>query len=274
MIRPKKSLGQNFLTDKNIARKIVNALDINSGEKVIEIGSGTGALTGILLEKGADLTAFELDERAVEELKKKFSGEYPDFNIIRGDFRKIDLCSLLADEGRLKVIGNIPYYISSEVFFKLFESAECVFRAVLTVQKEVARRVASGPGSKEYGILSVARELTSGAKIEFDINPGSFYPRPAVTSSVIRLDFYIEQIDKQEYEDVMKIVRAAFNRRRKMLRNSLDSFLLDNFGKSSSAAAEELEEVFPSISEFFRKRPEQISSEEFRKFNLIIRRNL
>ena len=274
MIRPKKSLGQNFLTDKNIARKIVDALDIEPGEKVIEIGPGTGALSGILLEEGADLTAFELDERAVSELRQKFSGKYPDFKIVHGDFRETGLCSLQSGDYRLKVIGNIPYYISSEVFFMLFETAGCVSRAVLTVQKEVARRVASSPGSKEYGILSVARALTAAAKIEFDINPGSFYPRPAVMSSVIGLDFHEEQIDKQEYEDVMKIVRAAFNRRRKMLRNSLDPYLRSKFGKSSSVVADELKEVFPAISDFFQKRPEQISSEEFREFNRVLRKNL
>ncbi|MFW5701778.1 MAG: 16S rRNA (adenine(1518)-N(6)/adenine(1519)-N(6))-dimethyltransferase RsmA [Bacteroidota bacterium] len=258
-LAPKKSLGQNFLTDRNMAAKIVRALDISPDEPTIEIGPGEGALTGLLIESGARLTAVDIDIRAIALLKEKFKDAK--LEIISGDFREIDLGALSARYGqKLAVIGNIPYNISSDIFFKLFESAGHLRAAVLTVQKEVARRVNSGPGSKEYGILSVARAMAASSRIQFDIPPGCFFPRPKVTSSVIRLEFFEESEYADKYNGIMRLVRAAFNQRRKMLGNSLKSYISQ---KSGMSKAELTDKHGTEIEQYFSRRPEQMAVEDF-----------
>ncbi len=224
-ISPKKSLGQNFLIDRNIALKTVNLLDIQPGENILEIGPGTGALTSILLEKKCNLTAVEIDIRAIEELQTKFpKSKFPNFRLIHSDFKHFDISNLGIESG-LKVIGNIPYYLSSEIFFKLFESKELLNCAVMTVQKELAHRLSAAIGTKDYGVLALAMRMCGKCSIEFDVSPTCFYPAPNVWSSVIKMDFSSVDYTVDNYFGVMKIIRAAYNQRRKMLSNSLKTNL-------------------------------------------------
>lgn len=223
IIPPKKSLGQNFLIDNNISRKIIEQLDIKENDLVIEIGPGTGALTSLLLEKNISLTIVEIDKRAVSLLKTKFLDK--SINIIESDIRKVDLREI-AKEKKLKVIGNIPYYISADIMFMLLENYKIIDTIVLMVQKEVAKRVISGPDSKDYGILSIATDLVMKAKIAFDVSPNCFFPKPKVTSSILKLKEKENLIGAINFNDIMKLVKSAFSQRRKTLRNSLKSYLM------------------------------------------------
>ncbi|MGE5481144.1 MAG: 16S rRNA (adenine(1518)-N(6)/adenine(1519)-N(6))-dimethyltransferase RsmA [Chloroflexota bacterium] len=225
-IAPKKSLGQNFLIDKNVARKIVESLDLRPGDCALEIGPGTGALTETLLEMDVRLAAVEIDERAVRELKKKFKGIPGEkFLLVHDDFLRTDLREIarrLGAQGRMKAVGNIPYYISSQIIFKMFDSLDVFESFVIMIQREVARRLVAGHGGKDYGILSIAAKLAAESRILFDVPPSCFFPPPEVTSSVVKLDFKPEAYP--ERDRIMDFVRAAFSTRRKMLSNSLKSY--------------------------------------------------
>jgi 16S rRNA (adenine1518-N6/adenine1519-N6)-dimethyltransferase len=176
IITPKKSLGQNFLHDQNIARKIAAALDINENDVVIEIGPGTGNLTRFLLEYDAPVYAVEIDKRAIAVLEDEFSDE--NLNIIHKDILDFDLKDFAESEKRnIKIVGNLPYYISSQILFYIFENAELVEKAIFMLQKEVARRICSKPRTKDYGILTVATELSSSPGILFDVSPKCFLSR-------------------------------------------------------------------------------------------------
>ena len=210
---PIKSLGQNFLQDQNIIRKIVDALDAPENALVLEIGPGGGALTEHLLKRYPRLIALDKDQRAVDWLKKR----YPHADIRLGDILDFDW-SLLDDEA-VYVIGNLPYYITSEILFGLLAQGKQVRRAVMMVQLEVAQRIVAAPRSKAYGILSVLTQLSATPKILFKVSRHVFIPKPEVESAVIAIENIQETID----ERLRKVVRTAFNQRRKTLRNSLKS---------------------------------------------------
>ena len=254
-IAPKKALGQNFLTDRNIARKTVDLLDIQDGDNVVEIGPGTGALTSIILEKNCNLTAIEIDTRAIDELNKLFpKKKFPNFNLVNTDFRSFDF---EANDPKLKVIGNIPYYLSSEIFFKLFESKENIQIAVMTIQKELAKRLISKPGTKDYGILSIAMMMCGKCKMEFDVSPQCFYPAPNVWSSVIKMDFAQPEYEVGDYRKTMNVVRMAFNQRRKMMGNSLKS----HFQKVELENLDD--EISLKLSKYKLRRPEELLPDDF-----------
>lgn len=261
---PKKSLGQNFLVDDNIIRKIISEFDINSDDVILEIGPGTGALTKELLARCRDVTAIELDSRAVNLLEEKFPiKQYPNFKLIHSDIRTVELNMHFADTissgKRIKVIGNIPYNISSDIIFLLIEKRVCIEKAQLMVQKEVAKRLAASPGCKDYGISTVAVNLCGKTNILFDVSPNSFYPKPKVTSSVIELVFN-KWITQSEYLGVMELVKAAFNQRRKQLGNSLKNYINIKTGEK----AEDF--IFyhnRKKSKFFAKRPENLTYIDF-----------
>lgn len=224
-IAPKKSLGQNFLIDKNISRKIVSLLELQSQDYVLEIGPGTGALTELLLMNDINLTAVELDKRAVELLKSKFTKDiYPNFNLVHSDIRDFNIYEY-AGQNKIKSIGNIPYYISADILFQLFENAQCLDRTIIMVQKEVAKRIVASPNSKDYGIISVAAGLIAESSIAFDVPPTCFYPAPKVTSAIVNIKYKNNLPDGINFRSIMKFVKAAFGMRRKTLRNSLRSYL-------------------------------------------------
>jgi 16S rRNA (adenine1518-N6/adenine1519-N6)-dimethyltransferase len=259
IIAPKKSLGQNFLHDQNIARKIAAALDINENDVVIEIGPGTGNLTRFLLEYDAPVYAVEIDKRAIAVLEDEFSDE--NLNIIHKDILDFDLKDFAESEKRnIKIVGNLPYYISSQILFYIFENAELVEKAIFMLQKEVARRICSKPRTKDYGILTVATELSSSPGILFDVSPKCFYPEPKVWSSIIEFDLSEQIVSRDKYKKTMELVRTAFNQRRKTMKNSLKKYIEKNTHLTLNQYVADADE---GLAKIFTQRPEELSAKEF-----------
>jgi len=222
-LKPKKSLGQHFLKDENIAKKIVGCLSKKT-PNVFEVGPGTGVLTKYLITE-SDLNVFfiETDKDAVEFLKNKFPENIS--RIIHADFLKLNINNFFC--GTFSIIGNFPYNISSQIFFKVLEQKEYVDEIVCMIQKEVAERISSPPGNKKYGILSVLLQAYFDIEYLFTVNETVFFPPPKVKSAVIRLRRnQTSNLDCDE-QLFVKIVKSAFNQRRKTLRNSIKNFNID-----------------------------------------------
>lgn len=225
---PLRRFSQNFLVDDNVARKIVGKLQLTAGDLVVEIGPGTGSLTKLLVAQPIHCTSIELDGRAVVHLRELFAGA-SNLKLIEGDFLQFDFGSvpLHSPDATVKLVGNIPYSITSDIIFKFFESRKWISRAVIMMQKEVVDRLKAKVGSKEYGVLTIARELF-GFSIDdcFNVSPTCFHPQPKVTSTVATFNRFSTAMDGQE-EEIMRVVRMAFHQRRKTLRNALSSFLTE-----------------------------------------------
>ncbi|MDO8526368.1 MAG: 16S rRNA (adenine(1518)-N(6)/adenine(1519)-N(6))-dimethyltransferase RsmA [Deltaproteobacteria bacterium] len=252
-IRPNKKLGQNFLSDQNILNKLIDALDLYPDEDVLEIGSGLGVLSYHIAKHGQRILAVEKDKRLIKIAEEEFTDQ-PNLKFVEADFLRLDLKELLNRyHVPIKVIGNIPYYISSKIIFTLVENAPLFSLAVLTVQKEVAERMVSEPGSKDYGILSIL--LNSQVRVEklFDVEPGSFMPAPEVTSSAVRITFPTAPLFEIHNRELFKkMVKTAFNQRRKTVRNTLKIMLKNNRIKPWEACG-----IDPEL------RPEQISIPQY-----------
>lgn len=243
MIKPKKQLGQHFLVNDSIAEKTANALE-NNDHPVLEIGPGKGRLTKILLEKyGTNLHVVEIDQESVTYLTEN----YPDLakRIIADDFLETDLHSYFA--GSVNIIGNFPYNISSQILFRVLACRNIIPQLVGMFQKEVAERVVAAPGSKTYGILSVLVQAYYDVKYLFTIQPGSFFPPPQVKSAVIQLTRNPREALNCNEKMFFRVVKMAFNQRRKTLRNSLKP-LLQTVDKEKN---------------IFNLRPEQLKPEDF-----------
>ena len=221
-VRPKKALGQHFLTDMGAASSIAAAL--TAGGDVLEVGPGTGVLTQFLLKReDLSLKVVEIDHESVEYLLEHYPALAP--NLLEADFLKLSLEKIFS--GPFSVIGNFPYNISSQIFFKILDYRDSVPEVVCMIQKEVAERLAAPPGSKTYGILSVLMQAWYDIEYLFTVPPGAFYPPPKVTSAVIRLRRNGRTslgCDEALYK---KIVKATFNQRRKTIKNSLRSAQLE-----------------------------------------------
>lgn len=212
-VRPKKHLGQHFLTSELIAGRIVDAL--HDAENILEIGPGTGVLTGFLKERTGKLVLVELDSESVAYL----NNHYPDIQVIEDDFLKLDPDALFDDT--FAIIGNFPYNISSQIFFRVLDYRNRVEQVVCMLQKEVAQRIAEPPGSKVYGILSVLLQAYFEIEYLFTVKPGAFHPPPKVDSAVIRLVRNTRrQLDCNE-KLFFRVVKQGFQNRRKTLRNAL-----------------------------------------------------
>ena len=217
MVRPKKHLGQHFLTDKNIAGKIVGCLQ-HPLETVCEVGPGTGVLTRLLLEKEyKKINLIEIDSESVEYLNENFSDER--LNVLHTDFLKADLRKIIGEPSAL--IGNFPYNISSQIFFRLIEHRDLFPETVGMIQKEVAERIVAAPGSKTYGILSVLLQAWFHIQYCFTVNETVFFPPPKVKSAVIRLVRNGKKNLDCDESLFIKVVKTGFNQRRKTLGNSL-----------------------------------------------------
>ncbi|PKP41123.1 MAG: 16S rRNA (adenine(1518)-N(6)/adenine(1519)-N(6))-dimethyltransferase [Bacteroidetes bacterium HGW-Bacteroidetes-10] len=251
-VKAKKALGQHFLKDQKIAERIVDSLDVTLAKDVLEVGPGTGVLTQYLIkDERITLKAAEIDEESVAYLKI----HYPQLgsNLIGGDFLKMDLNEMFP--GNFSIIGNFPYNISSQIFFKALDYREKIPQIVGMLQKEVAERLASPPGNKNYGILSVLLQAWYDIEFLFIVEPGSFIPPPKVKSAVIRLKRN-SRTDLGCDEVLFKrVIKASFNQRRKAVRNSVKS-IMD--GKP-----------VPD-SYLFGQRPEQLSVEEFIELTKLI----
>lgn len=222
-VRAKKALGQHFLTDQSVARSIVNALSPDDGVRdVLEIGPGMGVLTQYLLRReDIDLRAVELDGESVKYLRKHFP-EMGD-RLVEGDFLKLDADTMF--RGPFRVIGNLPYNISSQIFFRILDWRDRIPEVVCMIQEEVAARIAEPPGSRTYGILSVLLQTWYDVERVLSVGPGAFAPPPKVRSAVIRLT----RNGRTELgcdENLFRVVvKTAFNQRRKTLRNALKPLL-------------------------------------------------
>jgi 16S rRNA (adenine1518-N6/adenine1519-N6)-dimethyltransferase len=217
-IAAKKKLGQNFLTDKNITRKIVRESGISRGDKVLEIGPGFGALSEAILETVPSFTAVERDP----ELARFIRREFPQIDLVEEDFLKVPLEPFAAG-GRIAVLGNIPYSITTPILFKLLDDRRLLSSATLMMQHEVALRMAAVPGTKDYGILAVQMQAFFDVSYLFKVGRAVFRPRPEVDSAVIRMVPKPED-PSADSEGFRKFVRNAFHQRRKTLLNNLKEF--------------------------------------------------
>lgn len=243
MVRPKKHLGQHFLTDPNTARKIVEAIRPGT-ENLLEIGPGKGILTSVILEQEPlNFQTIEIDGEAVVYLKENFP--ILQDKILQQDFLKTDFEAIFP--AHFSVIGNFPYNISTQILFKVLDMRKQVDEVVGMFQKEVAERVASPPGSKKYGILSVLMQAFYTIELLFTVNEGAFFPPPKVKSAVIRLKRNTTEALECDEKLFIALVKTAFNQRRKTLRNALKAF---TFSDETSA-------------ELLGKRAEQLSVAEF-----------
>jgi 16S rRNA (adenine1518-N6/adenine1519-N6)-dimethyltransferase len=243
-VKAKKHLGQHFLTDLSIARRIAESLQLSQATPVLEVGPGTGVLTQFLLEDhNAQLTAVEIDTESIAYLKQHF----PQLHLIEGDFLRLDLNGL--SPLPFALIGNFPYNISSQIFFKALEFREKIPLIVGMLQKEVAERIAEPPGKKAYGILSVFLQAFYDVEYLFTVGAEVFDPPPKVQSAVIRLRR--NSREKLNCDEMLFaiVVTTAFNQRRKQLRTARKGL----FGKENPALAQPI----------FDKRPEQLGVEEF-----------
>ena len=241
-VHAKKSLGQHFLKDLTIAQKIAETIP---NGRVLEIGPGMGVLTQYLLKnQNIQLTAIEIDPESVAYLKEW----YPELHLIQGDFLKLDL-NLIYPDGKFNVIGNYPYNISSQIFFKLLDYKDRIPVCSGMLQKEVAERLASKPGKKSYGILSVLLQAYYDIEYLFTVDENVFSPPPKVKSAVIRLTRNKRRRLECNEQLFKTVVKTAFNQRRKQMRNSLQSIA----GKANPVLQEAI----------FTKRPEQLNVDEF-----------
>ena len=257
-IPPKKSLGQNFLTDRGVLEKIAAAAAINPTDHILEIGPGKGALTEQLLNGGANVVAIELDKRLIDHLEQQFVPTNR-FEVIQADILKVNLAEELAQRfpGRWKVVANLPYNISTQVLFQLLDERGRFSILLLMLQKEVGDRLAATPSTKEYGILSVFFQLYFDIRREFLVRPGSFYPVPKVDSVVLSfVPLVAPREDVGDYSVFRKIVKAAFGQRRKTLWTCLKTLFPD----MSSA---DLTEFFLKANIDRTRRGETLSLHEF-----------
>jgi 16S rRNA (adenine1518-N6/adenine1519-N6)-dimethyltransferase len=221
---PKRILGQNFLWDKNIAKKIVSLLNVVEGDLVLEIGFGKGILSENLIQYPIHYIGIEIDKRVFEYASKIFAqNSTARIQLLNQDFLTIDLEAIFKEFGKkLKVIGNIPYNLTSPILFKLIESHLYLEKAVLMVQKEVAKRLVGTSNTKEYGIMSVLLAAVSDVKKKFDVAPSCFSPKPKITSSVLEIEFHNKYgLQLDDIRELKRIVKVAFSRRRKILQNTL-----------------------------------------------------
>ncbi len=223
-LAPKKRLSQNFLTDSRTAQKIASFLEARPDDVVLEIGPGGGALTEHLVRTNVGrVVAVDLDERAVDVLQSLVKSAAGRLEVRRGNVLQLrvrDVFPSIPAHHRL-VIGNIPYAITSEILFWLFDQRHDLRSAVIMMQREVAKRCVARPGSKDYGILSIATWYASSATIVATVQPGSFFPRPSVTSAVVLFQFRDQTPTSAPFAPFMEFVRAAFGQRRKVMTNSL-----------------------------------------------------
>ena len=253
-VAPKKHLGQHFLKDLNVAQKIAQTLNPSEINQVLEIGPGTGVLTQFLLNESFKLKVCEIDSESVIYLKSNFPALQN--QIIEGDFLKLDLKDIFQGEA-FALIGNYPYNISSQILFKVVENKDLIPFCSGMFQKEVAWRVAQGPGSKDYGILSVLCQAFYKVEYLFTVDEHVFNPPPKVKSGVMSMKrLEKDLLDGVAQADFFQVVKTAFNQRRKTLRNSLSSLNIPEGSKHLP---------------IFGRRPEQLAVEEFVELTKILK---
>lgn len=266
----KKDYGQNFLTDSNILSKIVECAGVTKEDTVLEIGPGIGSMTAYLCRAAECVIAVEIDSTLIPILNETLS-EYDNVSVLNADILKTDIKRLseeYAGGKPLKVVANLPYYITTPIIMGLLEEDVSIDSITVMVQKEVADRMQVGPGTKDYGALSLAVQYYSKPKIMVNVPPECFMPRPKVGSAVIRLDLYDTPPIKTKDKDLMfKIIRAAFNQRRKTLTNALANSQNLNLTKEEAIEAVSRAGLAPNI------RGEALTLEEFALLTDCIRKD-
>ena len=251
-----KKLGQNFLIDENVIHGIVDAADVSKDDCVVEIGPGIGTLTQYLAEAAGHVTAVEIDRMLIPILEKTLAG-YDNVTVINQDILKTDLEEIKEkyNGGKpLKIVANLPYYITTPILMQLLESHVEMDSMTVMVQKEVAARMTAGPGSKDYGALSLAVQYYTKPKVALEVPPGCFMPRPKVTSAVVHMDCEgMPSVAVADEKLLFSIIRAAFNQRRKTLANALKNY------PAFSWTREELLEVLEEAGLDPRVRGEALS---------------
>ena len=259
-ITAQKRFGQNFLIDENILNKIISAAEISKDDLVLEIGPGTGALTKLLCENAGFVKAVEIDKKLIPLLNDVLSG-YDNLEIINSDVLKLDLAVIFSGETGckdMKITANLPYYITTPVIMKILEEKLPVSSVTIMIQKEVSDRIRAVPGTKDYGSLSLAVQYYSKPVVVAQVGPECFYPRPKVGSVVLKLEIYKDKPVKAKNEELMfKLIRAAFNQRRKTLANAVSNYAGLDIGK------EETERAIEKLGRKKNIRGEELSLEDF-----------
>ena len=270
--RRKKSLGQNFIADQRIAARIVRAAEVGPEDTVLEIGPGSGTLTGRLAEKAGRLIGIEIDERFCELLRGKFAAE-ENVEIRCEDIRGTWLPALTPENGGLTVVGAIPYHLTSPIILKLVKTEADIRVAVLVVQREVGERMVAPPGSKRYGLMSIFVAARFGAEVVGVLPPEVFKPSPKVESAIVRLRPFDEvPFGLEEQDEVFRMAKVCFSQRRKMLLNSVGAFLGGKRGKRLDAADRAaLGRYLESMGINPKDRPEDLSVAQFHRMVLMLR---
>ncbi|WP_304038446.1 16S rRNA (adenine(1518)-N(6)/adenine(1519)-N(6))-dimethyltransferase RsmA, partial [Mesonia mobilis] len=251
-VKPKKKIGQHFLSDNNIAKKIIDLVNFKNHRHIVEVGPGMGALTDHLVDSAKNLTLIEIDNECIEYLEKKYLNK--NLEIVSANFLKYDLKNFKNNE--ILIIGNFPYNISSQIIFKVIENRDIVSSLTGMFQKEVASRICSDSGSKTYGILSVLTQLFFDVKIHFDVSPNVFNPKPKVNSSVLSLQRKKSiNIDCDE-KLLFKIVKLSFQQRRKKIKNSLkNGMILTDVGSVKEKVMGLVEKAVPKDVSWISSHP-------------------
>ncbi|HUL44016.1 MAG TPA: 16S rRNA (adenine(1518)-N(6)/adenine(1519)-N(6))-dimethyltransferase RsmA [Bacteroidota bacterium] len=253
LVKPKQSLGQNFLIDENIIRKIISEFHPSPDDVVVEVGPGNGALTAELAGRVNHLVTVEIDGRIIASLNERFAS--PNVTIIHQDILDLDFPAVHQQWNHpLRIIGNLPYHLTSPILFKCFDAAGVIGDLTIMVQREVAQRITARVGTKAYGILSVLTQYYATSRLLFQVSPGCFYPKPKVTSSVLRIAFRHPPSGTNDQVLFRTVVRTAFGKRRKTLRNCLEYF------PSIQLNIPELEK---ELSFPLHRRAEQLTLREF-----------
>lgn len=259
-----KKFGQNFLIDSNILENIVDAAEITKDDFVLEIGPGIGTMTQYLCEAARQVVAVEIDKMLIPILEDTLS-QYDNIEVINQDVLKVDINSLAREKNNgkpIKVVANLPYYITTPIIMGLFESGVPIDSITIMVQKEVADRMQTGPGSKDYGALSLAVQYYADAKVMLNVSASCFMPRPNVDSAVIKLTRHKTPVVEVKDEKLMfQVIRASFNQRRKTLVNGLKNSSELNFSK------EEILSAIAAIGKPETIRGEALTLEEFARLS-------
>ncbi len=256
----RKNYGQNFLIDSHVIDKIVAAAEIDKETDVLEIGPGIGTLTQYLAEAARSVTAVEIDDKLIPILGKTLS-EYDNVKVIHGDIMKQDVAAIF-DGKPFKIVANLPYYITTPIIMSLLELRVPADSITVMIQKEVADRMKAGPGSKDYGALSLAVQYYCEPYLAANVPPNCFMPRPQVGSAVIRLKILDKpSVEVKDEKLLFKIIRGAFNQRRKTLANAVANFEGLSFTRS------EVEEALSNLGFDTRVRGEALTLEEFGKLS-------
>lgn len=262
-IRFRKRFGQNFLIREDVVEDIVSSAGITKEDAVIEIGPGIGTMTQVLAEHAHSVTAVEIDRDLVQVLKETLSG-YDNTEVICGDILKVDLRALVREKGDgrpVKVVANLPYYITTPILMELLESGAGFESITVMVQKEVAERVQAGPGTKAYGVLSLAVQYRSDPEIVLDVPASSFMPSPNVDSAVLHLKLFEKPaVAVKDEEFLFRLIKAAFGQRRKTMVNAVSSGAL-GISKQQAAQALAAEGLSPQV------RGETLSLEQFARLS-------